>query len=228
MTDSVLVVAAHPDDEVLGCGGSIARWAKEGRDVYVLILADGVTSRPVPEGEEATPLVTARKSAANNANEILGAKLIDLLSLPDNRLDTVPLLDIVKIVEAAIRGCHPGTVLVHHRGDVNIDHQVAHEAVIAACRPQPDFCVRELLFFEVPSSTEWRPPGSAEPFLPNYFVDISATLETKLTALAAYEEELRQFPHSRSIQAIEALARWRGATCGMSAAEAYCLGRKLV
>jgi LmbE family N-acetylglucosaminyl deacetylase len=119
-------------------------------------------------------------------------------------------------------------VLTHHAGDVNIDHRVVHDAVIAACRPQPGYSVKELLFFEVPSSTEWRPPGSAEPFNPNWFFDITSTLATKMEALRAYEAELRAFPHPRSLKAVEALALWRGATAGVEAAEAFVLGRKIV
>lgn len=146
---------------------------------------------------------------------------------PDNRMDSVDLLDVVKQVERHIAAFRPGTVFTHHAGDVNIDHRVIHDAVIAACRPQPGFPVRELLFFEVASSTEWRPPASAEAFHPNWFVDITHTLKTKMEALEAYRHEMRDFPHPRSLQAMEALARWRGASVGMEAAEAFVLGRRL-
>jgi LmbE family N-acetylglucosaminyl deacetylase len=223
-----LVVAAHPDDEVLGCGGTLARMASRGHPVHVLLLADGETSRATgaqPRGGRNR--LAKRRKAAEAAGEILGLSSLQLLDLPDNRLDSLALLDVVQQVEAVVQRYRPAIVLTHHAGDVNIDHRVAHDAVIAACRPQPGHSVRTLLFFEVPSSTEWRPPSSAPPFDPNWFVDISATLRKKLQALEAYEAEMRPFPHPRSVEAVKALAKWRGASMGMVAAEAFVLGRRL-
>ena len=229
MTNIVAVIAAHPDDEVLGCGGTIARMVKEGRSVHILILADGESSRDgIEDCKINSSRVASRNAAAENACKILGCTSVTLLCLPDNRLDHIDLLDVVKLVEDFILKYKPSTILTHHSGDVNIDHRVIHEAVVVASRPQPGFFVKELLFFEVPSSTEWRPLGSGEMFNPNWFYDISDTLEIKLNSLQAYQEELREFPHPRSIKAIEALARWRGACAGFEAAEAFILGRKLV
>lgn len=229
MSNAVVVLAAHPDDEVLGCGGTLARIADEGRPVHILLLADGETSRVSGPAQPMDPgRLAARKAAAEAACKILGCASVELLSLPDNRLDRLELLDVVQYIEAFVQRHRPSTVLTHHSGDVNIDHRVVHEAVIATCRPQPGHAVRELLFFEVPSSTEWRPPGSAESFNPNWFVDISRTLARKLEALQAYEAELRAFPHPRSLKAVDALARWRGATVGAEAAEAFVLGRKII
>ncbi|PIR26658.1 MAG: GlcNAc-PI de-N-acetylase [Deltaproteobacteria bacterium CG_4_10_14_0_2_um_filter_43_8] len=226
---SILIVAAHPDDEVLGCGGTIARFANEGRSVHVLLMADGEGSRVAAKeqflGES---LIVLRNAAAQAACKIMGCASVDHLNLPDNRLDGLELLDVVKQIENFIERYQPSTVFTHHAGDVNIDHRIVHEAVLAACRPQPECSVQELLFFEVPSSTEWSPPGSATPFLPNFFVDISATLKIKIAAMKAYENELRAFPHPRSLVAIDALAKWRGATVGVEAAEAFILGRKLL
>lgn len=229
MTDAVAVIAAHPDDEVLGCGGTIARMAKEGRAVHVLLMADGESSRIGVDAMQIDPVCLAlRNDAAERACKILGCASVQLLDLPDNRLDSIDLLDVVQMIEKFIQGCRPKTILTHHAGDVNIDHRVVHDAVIAACRPQPGFFVKELLFFEVPSSTEWRPPGSGEVFNPNWFCDVSETLGIKMEALQAYREELREFPHPRSLIAVDALARWRGASAGFEAAEAFVLGRKLV
>jgi N-acetylglucosamine malate deacetylase 1 len=228
MSGSVVVVAAHPDDEVLGCGGTLARFAGEGRPVHVLILADGESSRPPTTVLAAeAQRIQARVAAAGRACAILGCTSVDVLSLPDNRLDSVVLLDIVQRIETVIARHAPTTVFTHHSGDVNIDHRVAHDAVIAACRPQGARPVEELLFFETPSSTEWRPPASAEQFAPNWFVDISGTLAKKLSALGAYPTEMREFPHPRSVKAVEALAHWRGATAGVESAEAFVLGRKI-
>lgn len=224
MKEAILIVAAHPDDEVLGCGGSAARWSSEGHAVHALLLADGVASR---DGYTEAALVN-RIAAANEASRLLGLSSMQMERLPDNRLDTLPLLHIVKLIEAAITKHSPARVLTHHAGDVNVDHRIIHDAVLAACRPQPGFPVKELLFFEVASSTEWRPPVSRMPFAPSVFVDISATLATKLAALKAYEEELRAFPHPRSLEAVKALAQWRGASAGLHAAEAFELGRLIL
>jgi LmbE family N-acetylglucosaminyl deacetylase len=224
-TESVLVVAAHPDDEVLGCGGAMARHRQAGDRVAVLILADGITSRG---GGDAEARIGERRQAAQDANAILGVTDVTLLSYPDNRMDAVALLDVAQEIERVMARCRPTVVYTHHAGDVNVDHTRTHEAVLAACRPQPGQTVRRLLFFETPSSTEWRPPGSAAIFAPNWFVDIGGTLEAKLKAVAAYHAELREFPHPRSLAAIEHLARWRGASAGLAAAEAFALGRQVV
>lgn len=223
---SILVVAAHPDDEVLGCGGSIARHTRRGDTVSVLILADGVGGRihaePCFDKE-----LSERRACAERANAVLGVNNLTLLAYPDNCMDTVPLLKSVQDIEQAIARYKPCVVYTHHASDVNIDHRCVHDAVIAACRPQPGHCVRQLLFFETPSSTEWRPPASQVSFSPNWFVDISGTLSVKLQALAAYASELREFPHPRSLAAVEHLARWRGASAGFPAAEAFSLGRMI-
>lgn len=228
MSEAIVVVAAHPDDEVLGCGGTLARMAAEGREVHVLLMADGESSRAGQPGQSGAKSLAARNAAARSAGKILNCSSLELVGLPDNRLDGIELLDLVKRVEEFVMRHRPSLVITHHSGDVNIDHRIVHDAVISACRPQPGHPVKELLFFEVPSSTEWRPPGSCSTFNPNYFVDISGTLATKLAALEAYTEELRPFPHPRSIKAVSALAQWRGATVGVEAAEAFILGRKLV
>lgn len=221
---NILIVAAHPDDEILGCGGTIARHADEGDDVHVLFLADGTSSRD----EKSESLRLMREEAAIHACTAVGATAPVFLGFPDNAMDTVPLLEVIRAVESEIWKVEPSIIYTHHEGDLNIDHQVAHQAVATACRPQPGFPVRELLFFEVPSSTEWHPPESAQIFAPNMFVDISLTLKTKMEALRAYADELREFPHPRSIRAVEALALWRGASIGVDAAEAFVMGRKLI
>jgi LmbE family N-acetylglucosaminyl deacetylase len=142
-------------------------------------------------------------------------------------MDTVSLLEIVRVVEGLITHYQPDVIFTHHVGDVNIDHKRIHEAVVTACRPQSGLPVKTLFSFEVPSSTEWQLPGSAPHFAPNWFIDISVTLERKIAALNAYADELRPWPHSRSHQGVTYLARWRGASAGMNAAEAFILGRHL-
>ena len=224
----VLVVAAHPDDEVLGCGGTIARHADDGDSVQVLIVAEGATSRQQQRDRgEATDQLTALAQAAKKTAAILGASGVEMLDLPDNRLDSLDRLDLIKLIEERIDCYQPQVVYVHHAGDVNVDHRRLHEAVVTACRPTPGHPVRRLLSFEVASSTEWQPPGSAPVFQPNWFVDISAQWLRKREALEAYASEMRPWPHTRSIEALEHLARWRGAQLGVEAAEAFCLLRQL-
>lgn len=225
----VLVVAAHPDDEVLGCGATIARHAKVGDEVHVVILAEGVTSRDkVRERNSHTMELSKLAKDAHAANKILGVHSVTLHDLPDNRLDSVNLLDVVKLVEDYVQAIKPDILYTHHIGDVNIDHRRIHEAVITATRPQPGQTVKTLLFFEVQSSTEWQPPGSGPPFAPNWFVDISSTLALKMKALRVYKTEMRPWPHSRSCEAVEYLARWRGATVGCEAVEAFVVGRQII
>ena len=224
----VLVVAAHPDDEVLGCGGTIARHADLGHEVQVLIVAEGATSRQLQRdrlsaGDELSALAQSAKAAGS----ILGAAGVELLDLPDNRLDSLDRLDLIKHIEQRIDRYQPQVVYVHHAGDVNVDHRRLHEAVVTACRPTPGHGVKRLLSFEVASSSEWQPPGSAPAFQPNWFVDISDQWSRKREALVAYASEMRPWPHARSLEALEHQARWRGAQVGVEAAEAFCLLRQL-
>ena len=224
----VLVIAAHADDEVLGCGGTMAKWANEGAEVYSLIMAEGATSRDKTRDRESRNVDLAHLGlAAQKASDLLGIASVELLSYPDNRMDSVDLLDVVKSVEDRIKKINPDTVVTHHSADLNIDHQVIHEAVMAACRPQPGHPVKRILSFEVPSSTEWQSPTFGNSFIPNWFEDISDTLELKIRALEAYETEMREWPHARSIKAVEHLARWRGASIGREAAEAFILERAI-
>jgi LmbE family N-acetylglucosaminyl deacetylase len=226
MSQSILILAAHPDDEILGCGGAIAKLADQGAAIHVAFLADGVFSRDENQAARRVELDN-RRAAARKACDILGVKSLFFGDFPDNRMDTLALLDIVKVVESLIFEKQPEVVFAHHAGDVNIDHRLAHEAAVTACRPQRGRLVKTLLCFEVPSSTEWQLPGSGPAFVPNWFVDISDTLDRKLAALDVYAAELRAWPHPRSRQGVEHLARWRGATVGVEAAEAFILGRQL-
>lgn len=223
---SILVIAAHPDDEALGCGGTIAKLANQGAIIHAAFLADGVFSRAGKAGAQQAALA-ARRAAAQKSCDILGVNSVSFGNFPDNRMDTVALLDIIVEVERIIGLHQPDTVFTHHVGDLNVDHRRIHEAVATACRPQRDHPVKTLLCFEVPSSTEWQLSSSAPAFAPNWFVDISDTLDCKLAALDAYAAELRAWPHPRSRQGVEHLAHWRGATVGADAAEAFILGRQL-
>ena len=226
---NVLVVAAHADDEVLGCGATIAKHTQQGDKVHIVILAEGVTSRDQkPNREKRQSECSALAQAAHQASEILGVASLTLHHFPDNRMDSCDLLDVIKVVEQAIDQHRPEIIYTHHNGDVNIDHRRIQEAVVTAARPMPSSSIKTLLFFEIVSSTEWQTPASASVFAPNWFVDVSETLSLKLKALEAYQAEMRTWPHPRSITAVEHLARWRGASVGVEAAEAFILGRNLV
>jgi len=219
----VVVVAAHPDDEVLGCGGTIAAHVANGDRVFPIFLADGVTSR---QADNADALVTARQGAAKSAARALGCEPPRFLGFADNRLDEHPLLDVVQSLERELAPLDAEVIYTHHSGDLNVDHRVAHQAVLTACRPLPRSCLRTIRTFEVPSSTEWG--AQADPgFRPNCFVDISPFMGIKQLALACYGAELRPFPHPRSDKALEALSQWRGACVGMVAAEAFQVEREL-
>lgn len=223
-----LVVAAHPDDEVLGCGATMARIASEGGVVQTILLADGESSR-FPVSEISAPKVIerilARRVAANSAATILGSLLPKFSDLPDNRLDVVPILEIAKIIEAEIASFKPSRVITHFSGDLNVDHQKVHEAVLVATRPQGKSRVDEVICFELPSSTEWRPPGSGQSFSPNLFIDVTGFEGQKFAALEAYEAEMRVFPHPRSREAIMSLMKWRGASSNLILSEAFVLAR---
>lgn len=224
---SVLVVAAHPDDEVLGCGGTICRLAEQGAKVRVLLMADGVSSRRDDGDSDITASLERRRESARLAAHVLGVDDVEFASFPDNRMDAVDRLDVTRIVEQAIARWQPDTLFTHHAGDLNVDHRRVHEAVMTACRPQPGASVTTILCFEVPSSTEWQAPGAAAAFQPNWFCDITSTLERRGRALEAYGAEMRPWPHARSHEALVHLARWRGATVGVAAAEAFILARHI-
>ncbi len=224
----ILVIAAHPDDEILGCGATMAKHVKHGDEVHVLILAEGLTSRDVKRDRQKHESGFCELyEAAKRANDTLGVSSLTIHDFPDNRMDSLDLLDVTKVIEEYIAKIQPEIVYTHHSGDVNIDHRVIHQAVITACRPVPGHCVKTLLFFEVGSSTEWQPPNSAPYFTPNYFVNVTEEIALKLKALEAYAIEMREWPHPRSLRAQEYLARVRGASVGVKAAEAFMLGRSL-
>lgn len=225
--NSVLVVVAHPDDEVLGCGGTMARLAQEGHVVRVAILAEGMTSRyPQPEQADPKQIHQLHEQAQRAADKLRVAEVV-VAKLPDNRLDTVPLLEVVKLVEELLEKFKPDVIYTHHPGDLNVDHGVVHRAVLTATRPTPGQKVQEIFAFEVPSSTEWAFHRLEPSFRPNVFVDISGTLEAKIAALACYDTETRKFPHPRSPEALRAIAARWGSVAGFQAAEAFELIRSL-
>jgi LmbE family N-acetylglucosaminyl deacetylase len=219
-----LVIAAHPDDEVLGAGATIARWVREGTFVTSLILSEGISSRREMYGEVEKVALTGLKDGATRAHEILGDELLPLGNFPDNSMDTVPLLSIAQYIEGIIDSFQPDCVLTHGPWDVNVDHRLVHEAVLAATRPQPNSCVKVLAFFPILSSTEWRPP-SANQFAPTLFVDVTGFENLKAQALEAYAGEMRKSPHPRSVEVAQAQMTVWGSVVGVGAAEAFQIGR---
>lgn len=218
----ILTVAAHPDDETLGAGGTMAWHAARGDTVWACVLADGASSRHA--------YVEQQADCARQACETLGVERLVLVGLPDQRLDTLSLLDVITPIERCIEELQPDVVLTHFPGDVNEDHRLVARAALVATRPYPGNPVRRVCSFEIPSSTDWAPPVPGSVFAPNVFVDISDTLETKLTAMKAYAEthvsEVRPFPHPRSFEALTAYAQRYGATSGLLAAEPFMLLRE--
>ena len=219
--DKILVIAAHPDDEALGCGGTMARHVNYGDKVHVVFMSDGVSSRVSAKDNEENE----RRKCANKASEILGAQPPIFLNFPDNRMDEVALLDIVQSLEGVIYKIKPDVVYTHHLGDLNIDHQITHKAVITACRPQPNFCVKEIYSFETLSATHWQSPSMKNVFNPNYFVDVSDFMDKKIKALQCYDNEMREAPHARSYESVENLSKFRGSLVGVKNAEAFCVER---
>jgi LmbE family N-acetylglucosaminyl deacetylase len=216
MTKNILIVAAHADDEALGCGGTMARHAAAGDVVEVVCLADGVGAR----GAE-RDAVAVRQRAAEAACAVLGVRRVQFADFPDNRMDTAALLDVVAWLGAATKDFEADIVYTHAGGDLNIDHRIAHQACLTHFRPLPGSRTSGIFAFEVPSSTEWSSEAIGSGFRPDRFVDVSATLDKKLRALEAYGSEMRAFPHARSLAAVKALATWRGASVGLEAAEAF-------
>ncbi len=225
MKKNVLVVAAHPDDELLGCGGTIALHVLHGDDVSVLILGEGKTSRTPTTHQNVKQELENLKTEAIRAGKVIGIKKIYFADLPDNQFDTVSLLSIVKEIEKIKEIVNPVIVYTHHFGDMNIDHQITYRAVLTATRPIPGESVNTILTFETPSSTEWNSYMLTHAFIPNYFIDIEKTIALKLKALACYKSEMRKYPHPRSLRHIEELSAVNGTKVGLRHVENFVLVR---
>jgi LmbE family N-acetylglucosaminyl deacetylase len=225
---TVLVIAAHPDDEVLGCGGTIARHAAGGDEVHIAILGEGISSRHARRGDAPPDDLHRLQEHARAAANLLGARSVSFGGLPDNRFDQLALLDVVKQVEAWLGEMRPEAVYTHHPGDLNVDHGVTFRAVLTATRPgAAGVRVADLYAFEVPSSTDWAFHRVGPAFHPNVFVNVAAGLEQKIAAMECYESERRSAPHPRSPDMLRATAARWGSVAGMSYAEAFELIRSL-
>ncbi len=223
--EKILVIAAHPDDELLGLGGTIRRLANEGKEIHAVIMAEGITSRSDKRDEADKSQLEELKKDAEQAAKVVGYDSIEFCGMPDNRMDEVDLLDIIKVVTRFVEKYQPDTVFTHHHGDLNIDHRRTCEAVLTACRPTGGCPVKRIYAFETPSSTEWN-YTYGEPFIPNVFFDVTDTLESKVEGMACYRSESTEFPHPRSAEALRSLGKYRGSNIGVPMAEAFMLLRE--
>lgn len=222
----VLVIAAHPDDEVLGMGGTIAKLVKSGCVVDVMIVTDGSSSQ-YRDSDRLDEIISAKKKETRNCAVILGVRDIYYGELPDMKLDTTPHIRINQVIEDVIDKVQPDTVFTHFWGDVNLDHQNVYKSTLVAVRPVMGQVVKELYCYRVPSSTEWTPNKADTMFMPNYLVDIEKFAEQKYKAFACYSTELREYPHPRSVQHLREIDKAAGLRVGMLAAEEFVLLRKL-
>jgi LmbE family N-acetylglucosaminyl deacetylase len=219
---TVAAVVAHPDDEVLCCGATLARFADGGATVRVLILATGLAAR----GAVAPGQIETLRRDSESAARILGTAQVEFREFPDNGMDGVSRLEVVREVEEFLRSVNPGTVITHHPGDLNVDHGIVARAVMTAARPLPGSSIREVWAGEVPSSSEWGIPS--ERFLPQLYVDVTGSIDRKVLALEAYKDEIRPFPHPRSSETLRHLASLRGSEVGLPAAEAFVVLRSIL
>ena len=225
MERSVLLVFAHPDDEVLGAGATVAKMTAAGFTVSTLILGEGKTSR-FASSVDAKHEIAQLSHEMVTANEKIGVKNLFTADFPDNKFDSIPLLDIVKKIEEIKTQVKPQIIFTHHFGDMNVDHQQTYRAVLTATRPMENETVADIYACEIPSSTEWN-FESGKHFTPNIFVDVTDTIDIKVASMREYVSELRDWPHPRSLRHIKDLATLNGVRCGLSFAEAFMLVRSV-
>lgn len=220
----VYVIVAHPDDEIIGVGGTIAKHIQEDDEVRVMIVAEGKSSRLEHYENFSAKNNLKYESETKEALSILGVTKIKMLNMPNNRLDRLDLLDIIKVISKEVEEFMPNRIYTHYYNDLNIDHQIVSRAVVTANRPVPTTEVRDILFFETLSSTEYS-LGMRNAFCPNYFVNIEKQLKIKIEALSKYESELREFPNPRNLDSVKENAIIWGNKVGIAAAEAFEISR---
>jgi LmbE family N-acetylglucosaminyl deacetylase len=226
----LLVVAAHPDDEVLGCGATVVLRRQQGWEAHLVIMTQGVLGRE--KTGAADPKLQAEieklQSEMHGAADVLGFETVNCLGFPDNRMDTVSRMDVSHAIRQHLARLRPQAIYTHHPGDYNWDHTATFEAVLMAARHSPgEFGPEEIVAFEVLSSTERGYPNGGHTFRPNMYVDVAKTIDKKKLALCYYASELRRYPHPRSLEGIEYLARKRGSEIGIEYAEAFELIRRV-
>ena len=227
----ILVVVAHPDDELLGIGGTLKSLSNsQNCKIKVVILGEGLTSRSDKrEAADWEEKLKHHRKNIYNAKDIIGYHQVSIYNFPDNRFDSINLLDIIKVVEKEKTSFNPDIVFTHHGGDLNIDHQRVFEAVITATRPLEDEITNTIITFETPSGTEWRASSDPKHFIPNMFFKLSEeNIQAKINAMECYEFEKRTYPHPRSPEALRITAQQRGITVGCKYAEAFCIIRSII
>jgi LmbE family N-acetylglucosaminyl deacetylase len=215
----IAVIAAHPDDEAIGMGGALLKFKQLGYEVHLLFISDGITSR---SGQEKI-IIDARRKNFQQAMSFLSPSSYQALEYPDNKLDSIPLLEIVQKIEEFLYKVRPDMLFTHFIDDLNIDHQIVSKSSVVATRPGSRTFVKEILCFEVLSSTDWN--LGRRKFAPNYYIDISDFIEKKILYMSAYKDEIKQYPHARSIENIKALSQIRGSEVFTSNAEGFILLR---
>jgi len=225
--NKILVVVAHADDEAIGCGGTLLKHNDNGDEIRIIYMTDGVGARSNEATSETTATSQQRLSAQQQACQQLSINKYYNFDFPDNRMDQVALIDIAQVIEPIVSEFQPTIIYTHHGGDLNVDHRIVHQAVLTACRPQPDVSIKKILTFEVNSSTEWASVSMSAPFIPNYFVDITEYQSEKQELLKKYQQEMKAYPHTRSIKGIQNLNLSRGSQVGVHCAEAFLLIRQL-
>jgi len=221
---NVLITVAHTDDESFGCGGLIKKLNKKNYKIYAVSFTNGVGSRESSNDKA----INTRLKAARKASKILGFKWIDNFDYPDNELDKIPLLSLIKKIEIIKKKINPSVIITHNHSDLNIDHRKIFEATLTAFRPEPKTKVEKILTFEVPSSTDFRILKRQNNFVPNFYVNIEKHLKFKIKAIKCYKNEYKKPPHSRSLDGIKNLAKIRGNQSGMKSAEAYEIIRNIM
>ena len=223
LNNKILVIVAHSDDEAIGCGGTLLKHRDVGDEIRIIYMTNGVGARDLDTSE-----IENRLKAQKYACQQLGISNYYNYDFPDNKMDTIPLLDVAQAIESVLSHYQANIIYTHHGGDLNVDHRITHQAVMTAARPQPGTSVKKILSFEVNSSTEWSNENIGPTFSPNYFIDISNYQTEKEQLLTNYEMELKPYPHSRSIEAITNLNKWRGNQVGLNYAEAFTLLRHII
>ena len=219
----ILIIAAHPDDEVYGMGGTIAKLSSLGHQVYILIVTEGCSAQ-YPGNPQ---IIEDKKQEALQCSQILSVSEVIFGNLPDMKLDSISHVEINAVIEKTVNAIKPDIVYTHHKGDINKDHRLVYESTLVACRPTAGQCAKQLLCYQVPSSSEWCGPNAEEIFIPNVFEEIETYAKTKHQAILTYKTEIREYPHPRSLEYVTLWDKSTGMKVGLKQAEAFRLIRDI-
>jgi len=225
---NVLVVAAHPDDEILGCGGTLIKLRRRGYKIQCIFLSDGESSRNIKDKIKINKLINTREKQAIKVSKLLKFKTPKFFKFPDNKMDSIPIIKLIQIIEKEIQIHKPSIIFTHSMADLNIDHSIACNSVLTATRPFSKSFVKKILSFEIPSNSELYFSRNKKFFKPNLFSDISKEIKLKIKTLKIYKNEMRKPPHLRSAEGIRTLSKYRGAQSGLKYSEAFELLRDVI